>query len=121
MMFKKTIRRLGIVFSVLAVFGAIALGSQKIVLASELDSDSIEPTELTELLYMKQFRDVDHTFQIFVYDSGGSTGRINLTTKRIYFNHTYTGYGPIQTNRVRGTYNGGTGCMYTYMYYYVCN
>lgn len=49
------------VFSILAVFGAIALGSQKIVLTSELDSDSIEPTELTELLYMKQFQDVNHT------------------------------------------------------------
>jgi|GEM_PF-6941921 len=35
------------------------------------------PTELTELLYMKQFQDVNHTFQIFFYDSGGSTGCIN--------------------------------------------
>lgn len=120
-MFKKAVRRLGIVFSILAVFGAIALGSQKIVLASELDSDSIEPTELAELLYMKQYQDVDYTFQIFVFDSGGSTGRINLTTKRIYFNHTYKSHGPIQTNRVRGTYNGGTGYMYTYMFYYECN
>ena len=32
-----------------------------LILASELDSDSIEPTELTELLYMKQFQDVNHT------------------------------------------------------------
>ncbi len=48
-----------------------------LILASELDSDSIEPTELTELLYMKQFQDVNHTFQIFVYDSGGSTESIN--------------------------------------------
>lgn len=48
-----------------------------LILASELDSDSIEPTELTELLYMKQFQDVNHIFQIFVYDSGGSTESIN--------------------------------------------
>ncbi len=46
------------IYYVLKIMSIIQL---YLILASELDSDSIEPTELTELLYMKQFQDVNHT------------------------------------------------------------